>query len=79
MTVHPHDSERLERRLLAESSRSSGATRPAEKCSQFLRHESVWVPLNVLDHWGHSLHNTLAGAGLPRRLRPRRVLSGLER
>jgi hypothetical protein len=51
VVVHPHDSERLERRLLAECSGSGGGAAPsvAENCSQFLRHESVWVPLDVLD------------------------------
>ncbi len=57
--VHPHDSERLERRLRAKSGSSSGnsgsgggaAPGSAEICSQFLRHASVWVPLDVLDLW----------------------------
>jgi hypothetical protein len=56
VVVHPHDSDRLERRLLAESSGGSGGgggddAGSADRCSQFLRHKSVWVPLDVLDLW----------------------------
>jgi hypothetical protein len=66
VVVHPHNSERLERRLCkalhrskADSSRDSAgggggddnAVLPPRTCSQFVCHLSAWVTVGVLDRW----------------------------
>jgi hypothetical protein len=46
VVVPPSERDRLERRLLEHY---DGARPP---CSQFVRHMSVWVPVEVLERWG---------------------------
>ncbi len=47
VVIHPHDAERLEKRLLD----AHYAPPPGDACSQFVRHMSAWVPVELLDHW----------------------------
>ncbi len=56
--VHPHDGERLERRMREAYHRPSSAIGAGDAagasfraCSQFMRHRPAWVPVDVLDRW----------------------------
>ncbi len=46
VVIHPHDAERLEKRLLDQH-----YAKPSDPCSQFVRHMSAWVPVALLDLW----------------------------
>jgi hypothetical protein len=46
VVVPPSEQQQLERRLLEHN---EGRHPP---CSQFVRHMSVWVPVEALEHWG---------------------------
>ncbi len=51
VVVHPYDRERLKRRL-RDSYRPKSHNDPNPRaCSQFVRHMSVWVPVETLDRW----------------------------